>query len=127
MGHYIIRRLLLVIPTLIGVTLIGFLIMRLAPGDPAELRAGGGLGGARQGAISRAKGGDIVDETVKQWRQQYGLDKPSLSVTLTGTRTGSGAVSWKMASGPGTVSFGHPGALSAAVDCRKECDADAVE
>src|SRR4030095_1171919 len=76
MGQYFIQRLLLVIPTLLGVTLIGFLIMHLAPGDPAELRAGGGLGGARQGVVSRGKGGDAIDETVQQWRAQYGLDKP---------------------------------------------------
>ncbi|HEX6800836.1 MAG TPA: ABC transporter permease [Candidatus Binatia bacterium] len=75
MGQYLIQRLLLVIPTLLGVTLIGFLIMRLAPGDPAELRAGGGLGGARQAVVS-AKQGSALDETVQQWRQQYGLDKP---------------------------------------------------
>lgn len=75
MGQYLIQRILLVIPTLLGVTLIGFLVMRLAPGDPAELRAAGGLGGARQGVVSRDKR-DALDETVQQWRQQYGLDKP---------------------------------------------------
>lgn len=75
MGRYLIQRLLLVIPTLLGVTLIGFSIMHLAPGDPAELRAGGGLGGARQAVVS-AKQVSALDETVQQWRQQYGLDKP---------------------------------------------------
>src|SRR5215470_15799724 len=76
MSSYLVQRLLLLIPTFIGVTLIGFLIMHLAPGDPAELRAAGGLGGARQGVVSRGKGGDAIDETVQQWRAQYGLDKP---------------------------------------------------
>lgn len=74
MGRYLIQRLLLVIPTLLGVTVIGFLIMHLAPGDPAELRAGGGLGGARQAVVSAKQG--ALDETVAQWRAQYGLDKP---------------------------------------------------
>lgn len=63
------------IPTFIGITLIGFLIMRLAPGDPAELRAAGGLGAAAGGGISVEKRGS-VDEAVAQWRAQYGLDKP---------------------------------------------------
>ena len=63
------------IPTFIGITLIGFLIMRLAPGDPAELRAAGGLGAAGGGGISVEKRGS-VDEAVAQWRAQYGLDKP---------------------------------------------------
>ena len=63
------------IPTFIGITLIGFLIMRLAPGDPAELRAAGGLGAAAGGGISTEKRG-AVDEAMAQWRAQYGLDKP---------------------------------------------------
>src|SRR5689334_369713 len=75
MGSYLVQRLLLLIPTFIGVTLIGFLVMHLAPGDPAELRAAGGLGGAREGAISTNKQGS-VDEALSQWRKQYGLDRP---------------------------------------------------
>jgi peptide/nickel transport system permease protein len=75
MSSYIVRRLLLLIPTFIGVTLIGFLVMRLAPGDPAELRAAGGLRGAGEGSISRDRRSD-VDEALSQWRAQYGLDRP---------------------------------------------------
>lgn len=75
MGSYLLRRFLLLIPTFIGVTIISFLIMRLAPGDPAELRAGGGLRGAGEAGISTEKRG-AVDEAVVQWRAQYGLDKP---------------------------------------------------
>jgi peptide/nickel transport system permease protein len=75
MTGYLVKRLLLMIPTFIGITLIGFLIMRLAPGDPAELRASGGLGAAAGGGISVEKRGS-VDEAMAQWRAQYGLDKP---------------------------------------------------
>ena len=75
MASYIIKRLLLLIPTFIGVTLVGFLIMRLAPGDPAELRAAGGLGAASGAGISLEKRG-VVDDALMQWRKQYGLDKP---------------------------------------------------
>jgi peptide/nickel transport system permease protein len=75
MASYALKRLLLMIPTFIGVTLIGFLIMRLAPGDPAELRAAGGLGGASGAGVSLEKRG-AVDEAVAQWRAQYGLDRP---------------------------------------------------
>jgi peptide/nickel transport system permease protein len=75
MAAYLAQRLLLMIPTFIGVTLISFLIMRLAPGDPAELRAAGGLGAAAGGGISVEKRG-AVDEAMAQWRAQYGLDKP---------------------------------------------------
>jgi peptide/nickel transport system permease protein len=75
MGQYLIQRVILLVPTFVGVTLIGFLVMRLAPGDPAELRAAGGLGGAREGTISRDKLG-VLDEALAQWRAQYGLDRP---------------------------------------------------
>jgi peptide/nickel transport system permease protein len=75
MAGYLAQRLLLMIPTFIGITLIGFLIMRLAPGDPAELRAAGGLGAAAGAGISTEKRG-AVDEAMAQWRAQYGLDKP---------------------------------------------------
>ena len=75
MTAYLIQRMLLMIPTFIGITLVGFLIMRLAPGDPAELRAAGGLGAAAGAGISVEKRG-AVDEAMAQWRAQYGLDKP---------------------------------------------------
>ncbi len=75
MVGYLTQRLLLMIPTFIGITLIGFFIMRLAPGDPAELRAAGGLGAAAGAGISVEKRG-VVDEAMAQWRAQFGLDKP---------------------------------------------------
>ena len=75
MASYLLQRLVLLVPTFIGITLIGFLIMRLAPGDPAELRAAGGLGGAAGAGISLEKRG-VVDEALAQWRAQYGLDRP---------------------------------------------------
>ena len=49
--------------------------MRLAPGDPAELRAAGGLGGAAGAGISVEKR-MAVDEAMAQWRAQFGLDRP---------------------------------------------------
>jgi ABC-type dipeptide/oligopeptide/nickel transport system permease component len=47
---YILRRLLAMIPTLFGVTVVAFLVMQLAPGDPlrAELGAAGALGESAQ-------------------------------------------------------------------------------
>ena len=75
MGRYVLQRFLLLIPTFLGVTIISFLIMRLAPGDPAELRVGGGLRAAGEAGISTEKRG-AVDQVVAQWRKQYGLDRP---------------------------------------------------
>jgi len=42
MWTYILRRLLLMIPTLFGVTIISFCVMQLAPGDPLEAQFSGG-------------------------------------------------------------------------------------
>ncbi|HEX9146077.1 MAG TPA: ABC transporter permease [Candidatus Binatia bacterium] len=75
MASYALHRLLLMVPTFIGITLIGFLVMRFAPGDPAELRAAGGLRGAAGAGLSLEKRG-AVDEAMAEWRAQYGLDRP---------------------------------------------------
>ncbi len=75
MAGYLLQRLLLLIPTFIGITLICFLIVKLAPGDPAELMAGGGLKGAAGAGISLQKRG-LVDQALAEWRSLYGLDKP---------------------------------------------------
>ncbi|MGA2617168.1 MAG: ABC transporter permease subunit [Thermoguttaceae bacterium] len=45
MSAYILRRLLIMIPTLWGVTIVSFCIMQLAPGDPLLAKAGGGAAG----------------------------------------------------------------------------------
>lgn len=71
MGTYIVKRILLFIPTLIAITIVTFLISRLAPGDPAELKAGiGGAGG------DRVANKQITEDMVKMIREQWNLDKP---------------------------------------------------
>jgi microcin C transport system permease protein len=69
---YIIRRILLAIPTFLGITLVTFLIINAAPGGPIEqklqkIRMGGGEGG-RSTQISQ----EVLDGLYKQ----YGFDKP---------------------------------------------------
>jgi peptide/nickel transport system permease protein len=68
MRSYFIKRLLLVIPTLLGISLVSFLIIHLAPGDPAVIR----LGDATQGVRDQALAEQIIQET----RALYGLDQP---------------------------------------------------
>jgi peptide/nickel transport system permease protein len=72
---YLVQRLFLLIPTFIGVTFIAFFIIHLAPGDPAELRAGGGLGAAGTEGLSTERR-SAVDQALAAWRQQYGLNQP---------------------------------------------------
>ncbi|MCC6547577.1 ABC transporter permease subunit [Candidatus Sumerlaeota bacterium] len=71
MGRYLVKRLLLLIITLIGITAITFLLTRLTPGDPAAMKLQGGAGG-----LSQAVGG--YDELVERNRRNLGLDKPLL-------------------------------------------------
>lgn len=76
MTGYFIRRLLLIIPTFLGITLVLFFMVHMLPGGPVErqilLMSGGGDGGEVGGGSSIA----IPREAVQQWREYYGLDKP---------------------------------------------------
>ncbi len=63
MRRYIIKRLLLMIPTLFGVAVLIFIMLRIAPGDIVELKYAG------QGAYAPR-------EAIEQERAQLGLDKP---------------------------------------------------
>jgi len=68
MTTYLIRRILLLIPTLFGITLLTFLLIRLAPGNAALLKGGaGGQGGHTMTAQAR-----------EDMMKLYGLDKPPL-------------------------------------------------
>ena len=61
MRTYILKRLLLIVPTLLGVALIVFLIMRVIPGDVALMILGGDdggridAGGKRRGILNVAR------------------------------------------------------------------------
>ena len=72
MLQYTIQRILLAIPTLLGITLLTFLIMRLAPGDPVDLFLGGAAGGE---GISTDHQADM-EKTRRDLRRQLGLDQP---------------------------------------------------
>ena len=60
MFAYIVRRALILIPTLFGVSLIVFMMLHLTPGDPAELLLG-----------ERA-----TDEALHEIRLHLGLEEP---------------------------------------------------
>jgi peptide/nickel transport system permease protein len=67
MRSYILKRLFLLVPTLLGITLVTFLIIQLAPGSPIERKLS-----IEQGLKSQAITREIIEETKKL----YGLDKP---------------------------------------------------
>jgi microcin C transport system permease protein len=102
MFAYIVRRLLLMIPTLFGIMLVNFVIIQAAPGGPVEQMiaqikgkggsaldrvtgAGGELaGGAQQqaqtaaGPVSKYRGArGIPPELIEELEKQFGFDKPA--------------------------------------------------
>lgn len=81
MRSYILKRLLLFIPTLLGVILINFAIIQLVPGGPVEqalakVRHGGqGSEAASQPMTSRGRQG-LLPEQVEALNKLYEFDKP---------------------------------------------------
>jgi microcin C transport system permease protein len=103
MGAYILRRILLIIPTMIGIMAISFAVVQFAPGGPIEriiaqlqgtdvsatsrITGGGGdfagTGGNQQGGgddtTSKYRGAQGLDpEFIKSLEKQFGFDKPPL-------------------------------------------------
>lgn len=78
MRDYFLRRFLLIIPTLLGVTMLVFAITRVVPGGPVEraimeAQMGGTGESSRGGDISR---GAISEEQLQALKAYYGFDKP---------------------------------------------------
>jgi len=67
MKEYIIKRLFLLVPTLIGITLVTFFIIQLAPGSPVQ---------SKLQLEEGIKAESITKEIVEQTKKLYGLDKP---------------------------------------------------
>lgn len=107
MAAYIVRRLLLMIPTIIGIMAISFVVIQFAPGGPVErviaqlqgtdvsatARITGGTGGdfgGQQGVSGGSSGADasinskyrgaqgLPPEFIAELEQQFGFDKPPL-------------------------------------------------
>ena len=99
MAAYIFRRLLLMIPTLVGIMVLNFLIVNAAPGGPVEqliaqlqgtavsatARISGGSGeisggsAAGHGGTSRYRGAQGLDpQLIKDLEREFGFDKPPL-------------------------------------------------
>jgi peptide/nickel transport system permease protein len=64
---YVLRRLALFVPTLLGITFLTFALLHLAPGDPARLALSGGNDDVEVGA-----------EALARFRAAYLLDRPLL-------------------------------------------------
>ena len=63
MLRYLARRVALMVPTLFGVALLTFIMLRVVPGDVVEVKL-------------RADGGHVTEEILQRERTRLGLDKP---------------------------------------------------
>lgn len=70
MFQYVIKRLALMLVTLFGITVVTFVVTRLAPGDPAALKVQGAM------ALGGAKGQQLSEAIIEENRRILGLDKP---------------------------------------------------
>src|SRR6201985_1656432 len=102
MGAYIARRILLMVPTLLGILFVSFVVVQFAPGGPVERviaqlsgadtggasRVSGSSGGDFGGGPKRGASGDAVNskyrgaqgldpDFVKALEKQFGFDKPA--------------------------------------------------
>jgi microcin C transport system permease protein len=83
MTAYFIRRLLLVIPTFIGITIMVFTITRFVPGGPieriiAQAQQMPSIEGGRAGRSSTEQNQPLSEEQIEELRKYYGFDKPVL-------------------------------------------------
>src|SRR5262247_3774043 len=101
MSAYIARRILLMIPTLLGILFVSFVVVQFAPGGPVE-RVIAQLSGADTGGTSRISGGQgdfgprgaptgaadamnskyrgaqgLDPDFIKSLEKQFGFDKPA--------------------------------------------------
>jgi len=78
---YFLRRLLLIPPTLVGITLLVFTITRFVPGGPMDRMLQEAARGADQGgkrSSTTQGGGGMSEEQMEELEEQYGLNKPVL-------------------------------------------------
>lgn len=102
MTAYILRRILLMVPTLLGILLVSFVVVQFAPGGPVErviaqltgddvsatarisgtgseiARPGAAAPGAADPVVSKYRGAQGLDpEFIKELERQFGFDKPA--------------------------------------------------
>ena len=91
LSSYLFRRMLLVVPTLVGILLVNFVIIQAAPGGPVDQAvarlagdmtsvtatiAGGSSGSSRE-LVSFNRNSGIDPELIAELERQFGFDKPA--------------------------------------------------
>jgi len=75
---YLVRRLLLAIPTFLGITLVCFALTRVLPGGPVDIRLANlrGLGTGSAGGAQAARVVAVTEEQRRELNRQFGFDQP---------------------------------------------------
>lgn len=77
MTGYFLRRVLLIVPTFIGITLVVFVIMHFVPGGPVERQIMRfQMAMADRGGTAMRSGVEIPQEAIEEIQRYYGFDKP---------------------------------------------------
>jgi microcin C transport system permease protein len=94
MGYYILKRCLLMVPTLFGVMVITFIVTQFVPGGPVEkmiaeiegVAGGGEIGSSSSATLYRGDSG-LDAEKIAQLNALYGFDRPPVErfVTMMGS------------------------------------------
>lgn len=80
MWVYVLKRLLLMVPTLFGVLLLTFVVIQFVPGGPVEqylAEAKAGLGPGAEGGLSYRGGQGVDPQRLQTIEALYGFDKPA--------------------------------------------------
>ena len=67
MSSFVWRRLWSMVPTLVGITIVTFILIQLAPGDPVTIELEGGM-----------RAGSVSARVVEDFRHAFFLDLPLL-------------------------------------------------
>lgn len=84
MAGYFLRRIAFMLPTFLGITLVTFVVINLAPGGPIEqmlsqMRFGSQMAGsASEGSLSGRSDEGVNEEILAELKRQFGFDKPVL-------------------------------------------------
>ncbi len=72
MFDYLIRRLIVMVPTFLGISLLIWLVMTLAPGDPGAKSSGAGLDSGPPEDLTNLEQG----RSMRNFREKFGLNRP---------------------------------------------------
>ncbi len=83
MADYFLRRILIMVPTFLGITLVTFVVINMAPGGPiermlADIRFGAAMSGTGEAGLGGITHEGVTEDIIEELRRQFGFHKPLL-------------------------------------------------